>query len=225
MRIGLIAIVAAALFPPAVMAGRDLSGAASVIDGDTIVIAGTHVRLAGIDAPEHDQTCRDRAGRAYRCGAAATAALVRLARGGPVDCAVTGADRYGRSLAVCRRGGAELNRAMVAEGWALAYRRYSSAYVADEAAASAGRRGLWAGSFTPPWDFRHAHAAAVVPAAAGGAPPDPRCAIKGNISKSGRIYHLPGSADYARTRISTAKGERWFCSEAEALAAGWRARR
>ena len=47
--------------------------------------------------------------------------------------------------------------------------------------------------------------------------------IKGNISGNGRIYHMPGQYDYARTRINTGKGERWFCSEAEARAAGWRA--
>ena len=49
------------------------------------------------------------------------------------------------------------------------------------------------------------------------------CTIKGNISSSGeRIYHNPGGQDYDRTKINTAKGERWFCSEGEAVAAGWR---
>jgi endonuclease YncB( thermonuclease family) len=51
------------------------------------------------------------------------------------------------------------------------------------------------------------------------------CRIKGNISESGRIYHVPGSEWYERTQINPAKGERWFCSEAEAKAAGWRAPR
>jgi len=49
------------------------------------------------------------------------------------------------------------------------------------------------------------------------------CIIKGNISDRGeRIYHMPGGEFYDRTRISLAKGERWFCSEADARAAGWR---
>ncbi len=64
-------------------------------------------------------------------------------------------------------------------------------------------------------------------------PPDPNCPIKGNISQSSngqngggqnagrRLYHLPGMRDYDRTVISPANGERWFCSEAEAIAAGW----
>jgi len=51
--------------------------------------------------------------------------------------------------------------------------------------------------------------------------------IKGNISKpSGeRIYHVPGSSSYDETRIDEADGERWFCTEQDALRAGWRARR
>ena len=50
------------------------------------------------------------------------------------------------------------------------------------------------------------------------------CAIKGNISSSGeRIFHVPGQQHYSSTVISEAEGERWFCSEAEAFAAGWRA--
>ena len=49
------------------------------------------------------------------------------------------------------------------------------------------------------------------------------CAIKGNINASGEhIYHMPGQAYYDRTEITPSKGERWFCSEAEARAAGWR---
>ncbi|CAO4141552.1 putative membrane protein YttA [Methylorubrum aminovorans] len=52
------------------------------------------------------------------------------------------------------------------------------------------------------------------------------CAIKGNISRKGdRIYHMPGSRDYDRTQINEASGERMFCSEDEAKAAGWRAPR
>jgi endonuclease YncB( thermonuclease family) len=68
---------------------------------------------------------------------------------------------------------------------------------------------------------------AALPAAFGAAPLStdarrPGCDIKGNISGNGRIYHLPGGAHYARTRIDESRGERWFCSESEARAAGWR---
>jgi micrococcal nuclease len=64
-------------------------------------------------------------------------------------------------------------------------------------------------------------AAAARPSSAASSPPG-TCAIKGNISRNGRVYHLPSSASYTRTTIDESKGERWFCSEQEALAAGWR---
>jgi hypothetical protein len=50
------------------------------------------------------------------------------------------------------------------------------------------------------------------------------CNIKGNISVNTgeRIYHVPGQEHYLETVISPGKGERWFCSEEEARAAGWR---
>ena len=71
----------------------------------------------------------------------------------------------------------------------------------------------------PPWEWWRGERlqAATVPDSAAD------CAIKGNVSSSGeRIYHVPGGQYYERTKISTAKGERWFCTEAEAFAAGWR---
>lgn len=58
------------------------------------------------------------------------------------------------------------------------------------------------------------------------AKPPGDCAIKGNINREGeRIYHIPGSRWYDRTRISLDRDERWFCSEEEARKAGWRAPR
>lgn len=69
-----------------------------------------------------------------------------------------------------------------------------------------------------------AGAAEPVPGVAAPSPPG-SCAIKGNISSSGRIYHVPGSPHYDATKIDESKGERWFCTEDEARAAGWRAPR
>ncbi len=55
------------------------------------------------------------------------------------------------------------------------------------------------------------------------ATPPAGCLIKGNVSTRGeRIYHPPGCRHYNATKINPARGERWFCSEAEAVAAGWR---
>jgi endonuclease YncB( thermonuclease family) len=133
-----------------------LTGRASVIDGDTIEIHGRRVRLHGIDAPESDQTCQDGNGRQYRCGQRAALALADKIGSSPVSCEQRDVDRYKRIVAICRSGGEDLNRWIVSEGWAIAYRRYSSDYVSAESSARAAKAGLWAGSFMPPEEWRRA---------------------------------------------------------------------
>lgn len=134
----------------------DVVGVARIIDGDTIDIAGTRIRLAGIDAPESDQTCTDAGNRAWPCGRTATHVLIEHLAGRPLTCQASGLDRYRRVLAVCALpDGSDVNAWMVQQGWALAY--YSDAYRTEEAQAEAGRRGIWAGSFMPPWEWRHRH--------------------------------------------------------------------
>ena len=136
----------------------DLVGTARIIDGDTIVIAGTHIRLAGIDAPESDQTCTDAGNRLWACGSAATRELVAHVAGQPLKCEASGLDRYRRTLAVCALpDGSDINAWMVQQGWALAYTQYSDAYRSEEAQAQAAARGIWSSSFIPPWDWRHQH--------------------------------------------------------------------
>jgi endonuclease YncB( thermonuclease family) len=129
-------------------------GVASVIDGDTIDIHGTRIRLHGIDAPESQQECAAPDGKAWRCGQQAALALSEEIGRGLVSCAPQGRDRYGRTIAVCSLGGADLNRWLVLAGWAVAYRHYSQDYVRDEEAAKAAKRGIWVGAFTMPWDWR-----------------------------------------------------------------------
>jgi endonuclease YncB( thermonuclease family) len=131
-------------------------GVATVIDGDTIVLAGERIRLSGIDAPETAQTC-DIAGRAWPCGAEARQALDGLLRGRPVRCAAEGRDQYGRLLAQCHVGADDIGGVMVRLGWAVAYTRYSQRYVAQEAAARQDRIGLWRGRFETPEDWRRRH--------------------------------------------------------------------
>ena len=197
-------------------AGDAVAGPARVIDGDTLSIGDVRIRLEGIDAPEAGQTCKSRSGVSWPCGSAATAALERLIAGWPVRCDRRGTDKYGRTLAVCFVRGLDVNAEMVRQGYAWAFVKYSSSYVKEEAAARAGSRGIWQGEATPAWDYRQRHwDTAEVQAPSG-------CAIKGNITKSGRIYHMPWSPWYAQIRIELDKGKRWFCSEAEAIAAGWR---
>lgn len=188
-----------------------------VIDGDTLDLGDIRYRLYGIDAPEVGQICADAAGHDWDCGKAATAALARLVRGGPVTCSAIDRDGYGRVIARCRVAGRDLSETMARAGMAWAFTRYSRDHIDAEAQARSHRRGIWQGEATPAWEFRAARWTTAEQAAPDG------CPIKGNITRRGRIYHTPWSSWYARTRINRAKGERWFCDEAEAIAAGWRA--
>jgi endonuclease YncB( thermonuclease family) len=204
-------------------AAAQLSGRAVPIDGDTIEIAGERVRSHGIDAPESDQRCTDATWATYRCGERATRALRALIDGQSVSCRQTDTDRYGRIVAVCHRGEVDLNAAMVRDGWAVAFVEYATDYIAEEAQAKRERRGIWGGKFVVPAAYRRS-----AREGENRTPPHPGvqaqdCAIKGNISKSGeRVYHMPGGEFYDRTKINRGAGERWFCSEQEAQAAGWR---
>jgi len=185
-----------------------------VIDGDTLELGGTVYRLNGIDAPEFGQTC----GR-WRCGAEATEALKKAVSGKSLRCEALSRDGYGRVIATCFANGQDIGAKMVADGFAWAFVRYSDAYTDQEVTAKAKSLGIWSGNYEPAWDFRASRWQQAQQAAPKG------CPIKGNITKNGRIYHPPWSPWYAKTRIDTSKGERWFCTEAEALAAGWRAPR
>ena len=131
----------------------DITGLASVIDGDTIDISGVRIRLNGIDTPEKGQTCRKK-GIIWHCGAEATKAMRHLTNGHVVSCIGNTKDRYSRLIAECFVGTLNLNASMVKFGLALAYRQYSSEYVAQETFAKKTKKGLWSGEFVAPWDWR-----------------------------------------------------------------------
>ena len=133
---------------------KPLKGKPRVIDGDTIWIDGTKIRLHGIDAPEANQKCSKKNGREYRCGVASTQALRALIGSKPVICKGTTFDRYNRMIAVCYSGTVNLNAELVRKGWALAYRRYSKDYVSIEQEAQNDARGMWVGEFETPWKWR-----------------------------------------------------------------------
>ena len=132
----------------------DVTGKPRVIDGDTIHINQTKIRLHGIDAPETRQECYRVDGSPYRYGEAATDALRVLIGADPVRCDGRAYDRYKRLIAVCFIGTKDLNAEMVRLGWALAYRKYSNDYVAAEVDAKSQKVGLWQGRFVAPWDWR-----------------------------------------------------------------------
>lgn len=196
-------------------AARLIAGEARVIDGDTLEVAGQTVRLFGIDAPEHDQTCTQN-GVSWRCGAWSEDMLALAIGAQEISCTGSEVDRYGRLLAQCEAGGQDLGKTLVRSGAALAYLRYSAVYEGDETHARAAKVGIWQGDMVAPETHR-------APVPVSGADPD--CKIKGNISDSGYIFHSPGQRDYASVRINPAKGEAWFCSAAEAEAAGFRSAR
>ena len=132
----------------------DTTGPARIVDGDTIWIGETKIRLHGIDAPETKQECFREDGSPYLCGEASTNALRVLIGAKPVRCEGETYDRYKRLIATCYSGTVNLNTELVRQGWALAYRRYSKDYVAVEEEAQAAKRGMWAGEFKPPWEWR-----------------------------------------------------------------------
>lgn len=133
-----------------------IAGVPWIIDGDTLDIHGTRIRLFGIDAPEIAQTC-ERNARAWRCGETAKWALIRFVAHRPVRCEARDTDRYGRAIAVCFLGRTDINRWMVMQGWAVAYTHYSSAYAGAEQDARTHHRGIWTSRFEQPWKWRWTH--------------------------------------------------------------------
>jgi endonuclease YncB( thermonuclease family) len=207
---------------------QPIYGIARANDGDSITIGSTRIRLFGIDAPELDQSCK-RGGAAWNCGAEAADRLSRMVTGREVRCNPVSTDQYDRILARCFVTGTDVNRAMVATGYAVAFRKYSSDYVSNEESAKLAKRGIWSGSFDMPQDARAAQRGErQTPArqtSAGRAQTTGKrqqrtgaCGIKGNHSRRGEwIYHVPGMPYYSQTRA-----EQMFCTEAEAQAAGYR---
>ncbi|CAN7705550.1 thermonuclease family protein [Aminobacter sp. LjRoot7] len=212
---------------PFAPAAETIHGRATVVDGDTIEVAGQRVRFNGIDAPESSQQCEDSKGFRYQCGSRAAEALDEfLAQSRPIRCEFAEWDQYGRFVGDCfRSDGLNVAAWLVENGHALDWPKYSGgAYAGQQVSARAAKRGIWSGSFQEPWAWRGEHQPAEQSISS---PPfsvwSSDCNIKGNISDKGeRIYHVPGQAYYDETRISTGKGERWFCSEQEARNAGWR---
>ena len=146
-------VLALVLFGIVLNASADISGPAVIVDGDTLSIAGNKVRLHGIDTPEKNQTCIAN-GVTWPCGYEATEAVRNWTYTKEVRCVGNQKDRYGRLIAECFVSGYSLNARIVYEGLGLAYRKYSKQYVPEEDKARQAGRGMWAGEFVAPWDWR-----------------------------------------------------------------------
>jgi endonuclease YncB( thermonuclease family) len=130
-------------------------GKAWVVDGDTIEISGTRIRLEGIDAPELDQICTKPDGKTWACGRAALGELRAHIHDQELTCNGRALDRYRRVLAVCALpDGSDINAWMVQQGWAVAY-GFARVYESEQENAAQAKRGLWAGTFVPPSQWRH----------------------------------------------------------------------
>lgn len=129
----------------------------TVVDGDTLAAGGARLRLHGVDAPESAQICWRR-GASYPCGQEARRAMAAILRGGAVSCRALDTDRYARRIVRCRNAqGQDIGAELVRQGWAIAFTRYSTDYVAQQTEARAAGRGLWEGRFESPSDWRARH--------------------------------------------------------------------
>ena len=140
----------------------EIIGVPKVVDGDTIHIKSYKIRLEGIDAPEMNQKCKkpylqiifSTFQKDYFCGQISKKKLSQKIDNKPVKCFLLGKDRYKRYLARCLKGNINLNRWMVRNGYAVAYRRYSKQYILDENFAKEEKLGLWRGNFIKPEKWR-----------------------------------------------------------------------
>ena len=139
-------------------ASFDLSGPVTVtrvVDGDSLRSGPLKIRVHGIDAPERKQRCKTAADKDWDCGVAATEAMKDIIKGTPeLHCSLVDVDRYGRLIMRCLAGDTDIGEALVEQGLAMAYRRYSQDYVTAEQNAKRAGRGIWQGRFDAPWDWR-----------------------------------------------------------------------
>ncbi|KPF94451.1 nuclease [Rhodopseudomonas sp. AAP120] len=226
-----------ALLLPVAAQAADVSGVPKIRDGDQIMIGGTRIRLAGIEAPSLDQLCLGPKGDRWTCGIAARDALAGHVGGKSWTCTILRTEKK-QAIARCTVDGEDIQQWMVQNGWALSYVRMSHTYDADEKTARAAKVGLWQGAFIAPWDWRVRNNKTVIlgatrppknarrillASASGPVAPSPDCTIKGNVNTSGEcIYHKPTSRWYAKIQMKISKGTRWFCSVEDAEAAGCR---
>lgn len=170
-----------------------------VVDGDTFQLAsGKRVRLMGVDGPEFDN-----------CGGSeAKTRLTELVKNKEVELREFVTEAYGRSLALVYVDDKLVNKIIMEEGWGRPdYRKNSERASLTKAYhdAQKAKMGVWGKCISK-------------------VSPNPKCTIKGNIDPASyeKFYHLPACRHYNQTVLNLAYGEKWFCSEEEAVASGFK---
>jgi len=123
-----------------------------VIDGDSLEIGNSRIRLMGIDAPEYTQYCKDENKTKYNCGIEAKNHLEQIIGKTSIICKVHKKDQYNRDLCTCYKNNTDINREMVQSGYALVY--LESPYQKEQTDAKQHKRGIWRGRFMHPRLFR-----------------------------------------------------------------------
>jgi endonuclease YncB( thermonuclease family) len=194
-----------------------VEGKAVAVSGDELRVGGEAIRLAGIETPERSQNCVGVAGKGQSCGTVAKTALQKLVAGKRITCEISGRLADGTSTAACQVNGADIAGQLVRGGHVFAISGLFATYASAEREARTAKAGLWrAGDPVRPADFR----AKVWAEAKGGAPDG--CPIKGIVSGDSKSYLVPWASAYEKAKIRPTRGERWFCSEEDARAAGWK---
>ncbi len=193
-----------------------IEGRARAVTGDTLVISGQVIRLNGIEAPELTQACRNARRRRWRCGRASRQALSKIVGSQKVSCSNLRNNSNGFKTGTCRIGEDDIAMRLLRRGHAVSTASSYGSYSTEEAAARSAKVGIWSGSAQSPEEFREAAWASAKSKAPDG------CPIKGRVTRSGKVYLLPWSPTYRSRRVRTSRGEKWFCSESDALAAGWK---
>ena len=153
------------LFKTQILNSMEIYGVPKIIDGDTVRINDKKIRLEGIDAPEIKKQCKKpflkisamigfQFDKNYSCGVTAKIKLKDKIKTSKIKCISLSKDKYKRFLATCFKEKINLNKWMVRNGYAVAYRRYSKEYVKDEKYAKKNKLGIWEGSFTRPEKWR-----------------------------------------------------------------------
>lgn len=195
---------------------EQITGRAKAIDGGHLRIGKQTLRLDNIDFLPLSQTCKTSRGRTWRCGRRAQSRLRRLVRRRTLTCTINGQDSDGIKRATCTAGENDIGAMLVAEGYAFANIGIFASYRDAEKKAREEKSGIWQGSAERPSDFRMSRWQKAAQKSPDG------CPIKGRVLRRGKLYVLPWDRGYDRVRIRTRRGEKWFCKEDEAIAAGFR---